>query len=80
MLALTSALPIKYSQQRFHVPLKAQHFFSEPKSISVLFQILNIADCQTNDQIHHDDAHFKDEENEQHQDTRVVDYPGIIYD
>lgn len=60
-----------YLQQSFQIALQ-QNFFGKPERICVLSHLLNVADCQTDDQVHEDDHHLDDEEREEGQHPNPV--------
>ena len=50
-----------YLEQSFQIALQ-KNFFGQSERICVLSHLLNVADGQTDDQVHQDDHHLDDEE------------------
>jgi hypothetical protein len=60
-----------YLKQSFQIGLQ-EDFLGESECICVLSHFLNVADGQTNDQVHQDDHHLYDEEREEGQHPNPV--------
>jgi hypothetical protein len=60
-----------YLKQSFQIGLQ-EDFFGKSERICVLSHLLNVADGQTDDQVHQDDHHLDDEKREEGQHPNPV--------